>query len=59
MPQLHERGVELVLQLLDAADQLDSMPSDEVRALLRETATVLSELLKRDLPARHEEQPET
>jgi hypothetical protein len=26
---------------------------------LRETATVLSELLKRDLPARHEEQPET
>ena len=52
MPELHARGVVLVIELLDAADHLDRYKKDEVVALLRETADVLSDLLKRDIPSR-------
>lgn len=48
--QLHSRGVELVIELQDAADSVHNMRPDEVRQLLLETATVLGELLKRDIP---------
>lgn len=51
MPELHARAVELVVELLDAADQLDRLKADEVRALLLDTANVLGELLKHDMPA--------
>jgi hypothetical protein len=50
MPQLHARGVELVLELLDAADQLERLPPNEIKTLLRETASVLGDLLRRDTP---------
>jgi hypothetical protein len=50
MPQLHARGVELVVELLDAAEYVGQIPAAEHRKLLRETAHVLAELLKRDLP---------
>ena len=49
MPQLHARGVELVLELLDAADHLHNLKPNDLAALLRETATVLGDLLKRDI----------
>jgi hypothetical protein len=57
MPQLHARGVELVLELLDAADQLERMPPESVKALLRETASVLGDLLKRDRPRGAADEP--
>jgi hypothetical protein len=57
MPELHRRGVELVVDLLDAADQVDCMRQEELRSLLRETAQVLGDLLKRDIPEEPEEQP--
>jgi len=50
MAQLHARGLELVVDLLDAADQLEKMRHEEVRSLLRETAFLLGDLLKRDIP---------
>jgi hypothetical protein len=50
MPELHARGVELVVELLDAADHIDRLKRHEVAALLRETAKVLGDLLKRDIP---------
>ena len=50
MPELHRRGVELLVDLLDAADQVASMDQEELRSLLRETAKVLGDLLKRDIP---------
>ena len=50
MTKLHMRGVELVVELLDAADRVNTMPPEEVRALLKETATVLGDLLSRDVP---------
>ena len=52
MPMLHAHGVELVVDLLDTADNLDKMPQEEIRALLRETAAVLGDLLKREMPER-------
>ncbi|SFL08102.1 hypothetical protein SAMN04488498_12953 [Mesorhizobium albiziae] len=50
MPQLHARGVDLVVELLKAADHLEHLTSAESKALLKEAAMVLGELLKRDIP---------
>jgi len=50
MPKLHAHGVELVMNLLDAADHFDSLPRDHIRALLVEAAQVLGDLLQRDRP---------
>lgn len=50
MAQLHMRGVELVHELLSAADSIDNMKQQDVVDLLRETAQVLGDLLKRDNP---------
>jgi hypothetical protein len=51
MPQLHARGVELVVELLETADEITRYKPEDVAAMLRETAEVLGELLKRDIPA--------
>ena len=50
MPELHARGVELVVELLDAADHVHNIKPNDLAALLRETAGVLGDLLKRDIP---------
>jgi hypothetical protein len=50
MPELHARGVELVVELLDAADHVHNLNPNDLAALLRETAAVLGDLLKRDIP---------
>jgi hypothetical protein len=52
MPQLHARGLELVWELSSAADYPDQISREELRTLLRETSTVLAELLNRDVPRR-------
>jgi hypothetical protein len=52
MPELHAHGVELVVNLLDAADHLDNMAQEDIRWQLREAAVVLGDLLKRDKPER-------
>jgi hypothetical protein len=49
MPQLHARGVELVVDLLDAAEHFERMPPDHIKKLLRETSLVLGDLLARDV----------
>jgi len=54
MPQLHARGVELVVELLDASERLESLPPDYVKKLLRETSFVLGRLLVRDIPPNHQ-----
>ena len=50
MPVFHARGVELVVELLDAAEHIDRIPASDLKALLTETAMILGELLKRDVP---------
>ena len=48
--QLHIRGVELVVELLEVAEHLESFSPPEMKRLLKETSDVLAELLKRDVP---------
>ena len=50
MPQLHARGVELVVELLDATEYFEKMPATEIKKLLWETSLVLGDLLARDIP---------
>jgi hypothetical protein len=50
MPKLHAHGVELVVDLLDAADHIDNLSRDDLRDLLTEAADVLGNLLRRDNP---------
>jgi len=38
MQQLHARGVELVVELLDASDHFENFPPDHIKKLLRETS---------------------
>ena len=44
------RGVELVSELLDAADHVERMEPTEIKTLLREVAIVLGDLLARGVP---------
>ncbi len=50
MPQLHTRGVDLVVDLFDAAEHFERLTPSETKALLLEAANVLGEILKRDIP---------
>lgn len=47
---MHQRGLKLVAQLLDAANEPHSLSKQEMQAMLRETAPVLGDLLARDMP---------
>ncbi|MGB3643489.1 MAG: hypothetical protein WBA15_03335 [Mesorhizobium sp.] len=48
--QIHQRGVDLLVNVLDAADNLDSLTREEMRDLLNEVGIVLGSLLERDIP---------
>ena len=50
MPQLHQRGVDLLLNVMDAAEHVEKLSHDDMRRILKETAEVLGGLLKRDIP---------
>jgi hypothetical protein len=51
MPQLHQRGVDLLLNLMDAEDHFDAFTRDELRHLIGEAVVVFGQLLDRDMPA--------
>lgn len=48
--QLHQRGVDLLVNLMDAADHVEKLSHAEIRTLLTETVQILGDLLKRDIP---------
>lgn len=48
--KLHQQGVDLLVNVMDAADHLDKFSQEELRSLLIEVAQVLGDLLKRDVP---------
>ncbi|WP_018428249.1 hypothetical protein [Hoeflea sp. 108] len=50
MPVLHQRGVDLLLEVMDAKDHIDSLSREEIRKLLVEVSDVLMLLLERDIP---------
>lgn len=47
---LHQRGIDLLVNVQDAADHVDNLTGEDVRRLLAEISIVLSELLERDIP---------
>lgn len=59
MAQLHAAGVDMMVELLDAADHVDRLKPDEIQDLLRQAASVLGELLKRDVPGSRRESFDT
>ncbi|MET3659753.1 GTPase involved in cell partitioning and DNA repair [Aquamicrobium ahrensii] len=46
--QLHQRGVDVLLKVMDAADHIDQFNANQTQALLREVAEVMSAILERD-----------
>ena len=55
--QLHMRAVELVVELMEAAEGVDRMEPRELSKLLRDTADVLGDLLERDVPPQERSKP--
>jgi len=49
--QLHQRGVDLLLKVMDAADHVEKLDTNETQALLKQVADILGAILERD--ARH------
>lgn len=50
MPELHHRGVDLLVNVLDAVEHVERMSPAEVNELLTEISVVLGQLLERDVP---------
>ncbi len=46
--ELHQRGVDLLVHVMDATDHADQLTHDEMRRLLTEVAEVVSLILERD-----------
>ncbi|BCH22685.1 hypothetical protein MesoLjLc_24200 [Mesorhizobium sp. L-8-10] len=46
--QLHQRGVDLLVDVMDAADHVEQLTHDEIRRLLKEIIEVMSLMLERD-----------
>ena len=46
--ELPQRGVDLLVNVLDASEHIDQLTRDDIRRLLREVAEVLSQILERD-----------
>ena len=48
--QLHQRGVDLLVNLMDADQHFDSITPEELHQLIREAVVVFGQLLDRDIP---------
>jgi hypothetical protein len=48
--QLHQRGVDLLLNLMDAEQHFEDVSRDELRRLISEAVVVFGKLLERDIP---------
>jgi hypothetical protein len=48
--QVHQRGLDLLMNVQDATDHIDTLSREDVRRLLQEVNVVLSQLLERDIP---------
>jgi hypothetical protein len=54
--QLHQRGVDLLVNVMDAADHVELLTHDEIRRLLKEVAEVMSLILEREAEVALKEQ---
>lgn len=55
---LHQRGLELLLNLQDALDHIDRLKAQELHELIKEAEIVLQGLLARDRPLSDEPKSE-
>jgi hypothetical protein len=46
--ELHQRGVDLLLNVMDSADHVEQLSPNDMRRLLTEVAQVVSLILERD-----------
>ncbi len=46
--QLHQRGVDLLVNVMDAADHIETLSPEEIRRLLKAVADVMGQILERD-----------
>lgn len=49
MARLHQRGVDLLLDIQSALDHLDKVPPHDIHKVLQEAEVVLRDLLARDV----------
>jgi hypothetical protein len=47
---LHQRGVDLLVNLMDAEEHFDVLDREELRRLISEAVIVFGEILRRDVP---------
>lgn len=55
--RLHQRGVDLLVDLMDAEQHFDEFPSAELKKLISEAVVVFGQLLERDIPDEPDEHP--
>ncbi len=48
--RLHQRGVDLLVDLMDAEQHFDTISRDELRRLISEAVVVFGQILERDVP---------
>ena len=48
--KLHQRGIDLLVNLMDAEQHLDSMKPEELRRLLNEAIDIFGQIVERDVP---------
>ena len=46
--QLHQKGVDLLLKVMDAADHVEELNPNQIQSLLREVVEVMGAILERD-----------
>lgn len=49
--KLHQRGIDLLLNLQDVIEHVDKLSPKEIADILKEAETVLRDLLARDVPS--------
>jgi hypothetical protein len=57
--RLHQRGVDLLVNLMDAEEHFDAVTRDELRHLIGEAVIVFGQILERDVPDEPDEQTRT
>jgi hypothetical protein len=57
--RLHQRGVDLLVDLMDAEQHFEEFPRAELKKLISEAVVVFGQLLERDIPDEPEEHPRT
>jgi len=48
--RLHQRGVDLLVDLMDAEQHFDTISREELRRLISEAVVVFGQILERDVP---------